>query len=160
MSKSRNFLLLTEMFIFVMIITIFMKDLMKTKAYKNLRNIMLQWGFSNTEASIYALLALSEKPLGAKKIAERINRAYSSVVNELNKLIRAGLVERTKGERCYEYSAVLDLIGIIRMERKRLISMLSEINKCLKEIDGNVRRELINHLEEALDYLGRLEKEV
>lgn len=137
-----------------------MRDLMKTKAYKNLRDLLIHWGFTNMEASIYALMALSQKPMGAREIAEKLNRAYSSVVNELNKLLRYGIVERSKGDRCYQYSAVIDLIGIIHMERRKLIRMLSNIKDSLESMRRERYGDFINHLEEALEYLGRLEREV
>ncbi len=142
-----------------MIIIITMRDLMKTKAYKSLRDLMIHWGFTETEASIYTLLALNQRAMDAREIAKEIHRAYSSVVNELNKLIRAGLVERTKGERCYNYTAVIDLIKLIRLERRKMLRMLTDLKGCLDDMDSGEYEEFRKHLEEALEYLGRLDKE-
>ncbi len=147
------------MFIYVMRILITMRDIMKTKAFQSLKDVMIHWGFGDTEASIYALLALSAKPMTAKEIAEKVGRAYSSVVNELNKLIRHGMVTRSKGEKCYHYSAVIDVIKIIRNERRKVINLLTEVRNDLEEMYDESVEELKNHVEEALKYLGELEKE-
>ncbi len=150
------------MFIYVMRILIIMKDMrkiMETKAFQSLKDVMIHWGFGDTEASIYALLALSARPMTAKEIAENIGRAYSSVVNELNKLIRHGMVTRSKGEKCYHYSAVIDVIKIIRNERRKVINLLTEVKNDLEEVYDESILELKNHVEEALKYLGELDRE-
>ncbi len=136
-----------------------MRDLINTRAFESLKHVMTHWGFNDTESAIYALLALSRKEMGAKEIAESIGRAYSSVVNELNKLIRYGLVTRRKIDKCYEYSAVIDLIQILRRERAMVRRLLTEVKECLDKIEVE-NEEFKEHLEEAIEYLGKLDREV
>ncbi len=136
-----------------------MENLINTRAFESLKRVMTHWGFNDTEAAIYALLALSRKQMTAKDLAEIIGRAYSSVVNELNKLIRYGLVERSKTNKCYEYSAVIDLIQILRRERAMVRRLLTEVKECLDKIDME-NEEFKEHLEEAIEYLGKLDMEV
>ncbi len=138
-------------------IIIIMRDIMETRAFQSLKDVMIHWGFGDTEASIYALLALSPGSMTAKEIAEKIGRAYSSVVNELNKLIRHGMVTRSKGEKCYHYSAVIDVIKIIRNERRKVINLLTQVMEDLENVKDNSVDELKRHLEEAIKYLGKLE---
>ena len=130
------------------------KNMIDSKAYQSLKNVMIHWGFGETEASIYALLALSPRPMTAKEIAEQIGRAYSSVINEINKLIRHGMVTRNKGEKCYHYSAVIDVIKIIKNERRKVINLLSQTKEFLEEYHNNSFEEFKKHLEEAIRYLG------
>ena len=140
-----------------MIFLITMRDMRRTKAYQSLKDVMIHWGFGHTEASIYALLALSSRPMTAKEIAKKIGRSYSLVVNEINKLIRNGLVIRNKSEKCYYYSAVIDVIKIIKNERGKVINLLSQTKDCLENVYNNSFEGLKRHLEEAIKYLGEME---
>ncbi len=140
-----------------MIIIIIMK---KSDAFNSLKKIMIHWGFGEMGASIYALLALSDKPMEAREIAKAVGRAYSSVVTELNNLRRYGLVERDKDERCYTYYAITDIVQIISNERKKVLNLLGEIKSSLEEIDNKTYQNFIIHLDKAIKYLGKLNREV
>ncbi len=132
-----------------------MINLINSKAYRSLRDVMIHWGFGHTGASIYALLALSSRPMTAKEIAEHVGRAYSSVINEINKLIRHGMVTRTKGEKCYEYSAVIDVIKIIKNKRKKVVDLLTHVKEGLDAYDHSFE-DFKKHLEEAIYYLNKM----
>ncbi len=136
---------------------IFLVTMRELDAYRSLKDIMIHWGFGDTEASIYALLALSSRPMTAKEISEKIGRAYSSVVNELNKLIRYGMVTRGKSGRCYYYSAVVDVMKIIKNERRKVINLLSQTKESLERTYGDSFNELKRHLDEAIRYLGKMD---
>ena len=142
-----------------MIITINMRDLKKHRTYDSLRRVMIHWGFGDLESAIYALLVMNQKPMTAKEIANEIGYAYSSVVNALNQLRRHDMVERKKSGKCYTYSAVIDFIRIIKNERLKVKNFLTEAKMALEEENGEYA-ELLEHLEEGIRYLGKLEKEV
>ena len=142
-----------------MIFIINMRDLKEHKTYESLRRVMIHWGFGELEAAIYALLVMKQKPMTAKEIANEIGYAYSSVVNALNQLRRHEMVERKKGVKCYTYSAVIDFIRIIKNERLKVKNFLTEAKMALEGKDEEYA-ELLRHLEEGIEYLGKLEKEV
>jgi len=136
-----------------------MIDLKEHKTYESLRRVMIHWGFGDLESAIYALLVMKQKPMTAKEIANEIGYAYSSVVNALNQLRRHEMIERKKGGKCYTYSAVIDFIRIIRNERMKVRNFLTEAKMALEAEDGEYA-ELLKHLEEGIEYLGKMEKEV
>ena len=120
---------------------------------------MLHWGFTDIEASVYSLLLLKKKALSAREIAEEIGYAYSSVVNALNRLKRFQLVEREKKGKCYFYTPVTNIVEIIRNERRIVRNYLIEVREALKE-GGEKYSELLKRVEEGIEYLGRVDKEV
>ncbi len=133
------------------------RTIMTSKAFAALKEMMLHWGFSETESSIYALLALYPQDLTAREIAELIDRAYSSVVNEINKLIRYGLVVRRKKNKCYHYGAVIDMVQIVRNEREKVRELLNEAKEAMVELPFE-NEELKEHLNEVLKYFRKLEE--
>jgi len=136
-----------------------MRDTINYETYNALKKVMIHWGFGDIEASIYALLVLKNKPMGAREIAEKVGYAYSSVVNALNQLRRYELVERDKNGKCYSYHAVIDFIKILKNERRRVKKLLTEIKEALKNEKENYT-ELLQHLENGIKYLGKIDKEV
>ncbi len=143
----------------IMIITINMINIKEHKTYDSLRKVMIHWGFGDLESAVYALLVMNRKPMSAKDIADELGYAYSSVVNALNQLRRHQLVERAKAGKCYVYSAVIDFVRIIKNERARVKNFLTEAKSALEEENGEYA-ELLKHLEEGIEYLGHVEKEV
>ena len=123
-----------------------------------MKKIMLHWGFTHIEASIYSLLLLKNEEMCAREIAEKTKYAYSSVINALNRLRRYHLVEREKKGKCYFYTPVTNIVEILRNERKRVRNYLIELRKALKE-EKEKYSELLRHVEEGIEYLGRAEKE-
>ncbi len=127
-------------------------------AYSALKKVMVHWGFGDIEADIYSLLVLSKRSMTAREIAEEIGYAYSSVVNGLNNLRRHYLVEREKNGRCYAYSANINIIQILKNERRLVISYLTEAKNALENDEDY--EDIVEHLEEGIKYLGKVEKEV
>jgi len=135
-----------------------MIDIRENGAYSALKKVMVHWGFGDIEADIYSLLVLSKKAKSAKEIADEIGYAYSSVVNGLNNLRRHYLVEREKNGRCYAYSANINIIQILKNERRLVISYLTEAKNALKTDEDYA--DIVKHLEEGIKHLGKVEKEV
>src|SRR3984957_7367154 len=70
-----------------------------------------QWGVNRSVSQIHALLYLSERPLTAEEIAERLGRARSNVSNSIKELITWDLIRRVpiKGDRREHYEAEVDV---------------------------------------------------
>jgi len=135
-----------------------MKDIIKNGARDALKKVVLHRGLNDIESEIYTLLVLSKTKMSAREIAESTGYAYSSVVNALNNLRRRYLVDRNKRARCYEYEANVDFVEMLRKERKQLIEYLTEAKNALKDKDDY--KDLVEHIEECIKYLGKVEKEV
>ncbi len=139
-------------------IMIFIITMIDEKLYSGLHKVMLHWGFRETAASIYALLVMENRPMTAKEIADKIGRAYSSVINELNTLRRYGLVDRRRVDRKCIYTAVTDLVEIIKNERRRVMKFFKEIKEGIDDRDEY--KKIIENVEKAIEYLGKIEEEV
>jgi DNA-binding transcriptional regulator GbsR (MarR family) len=70
-----------------------------------------QWGVNRSVAQIQALLFLSDRPLTAEEIAEKLGMARSNVSNSLRELLNWKLVTRVPvlGDRRDHYVAETDL---------------------------------------------------
>ena len=69
------------------------------------------WGVNRSVSQIHALLYLSEKPLTAEHIAERLGIARSNVSNSIKELLGWGLIRRAPvlGERRDYFEAETDI---------------------------------------------------
>lgn len=123
-----------------------------------IRSIFRHWKFGEIESNIMGVLLSSPRPLTAMEIANKIGYAYSTTVNSLNDLIRRGYVEKRRKERKYVYSADIDFVKIIEMEKKKLTHMLKELFEELRKMDAKERfGRLLEKIRIAMKYL---EKEV
>jgi DNA-binding transcriptional regulator GbsR (MarR family) len=70
-----------------------------------------QWGVNRSVAQIQALLILSERPLNAEEIAEKLGMARSNVSNSIKELLVWKLVHRVPmlGDRRDFYAAETDM---------------------------------------------------
>ena len=70
-----------------------------------------QWGVNRSVAQIHALLYLSEEPLTADVIAERLSMARSNVSNSIRELLAWRLIHRepVMGDRRDHYAAETDI---------------------------------------------------
>ncbi len=70
-----------------------------------------QWGVNRSVAQIQALLFLSERPLTAEDIADRLGIARSNISNSLKELLNWKLIRRVPvlGDRRDHYEAETDL---------------------------------------------------
>ena len=126
--------------------------------YDTLRKMMRHWGFGDACSSIYALLATTGESMTAEEISAHVGYAYSSVINELNYLMREGLVERGRKGKKYAYTAVVDLLGIIRKERHRLMSLLEEMRGALAPEKHGRLAKLAKNINSSLEYLKEVER--
>lgn len=83
-----------------------------------------KWGINRTVAQIHALLFISEEPLNAEGICNRLGVARSNVSNSLKELQNWGIanVVHLPGDRRDHFESVKDvyeLFRIIATERKR-----------------------------------------
>ncbi len=134
------------------------EDRNRQKAYEGIRRVMKHWGFGDSCASIYAVLVVSDKPMTADEISKSVGYAYSSVINELNRLMREGFIERGRKGRRYTYSAVTDFLEIIRKERHRLMGMLKETKNSLEGIKNRKMEGLAESINASLEYLREVER--
>ncbi|MGE3229772.1 MAG: GbsR/MarR family transcriptional regulator [Hyphomicrobium sp.] len=74
------------------------------------------WGVNRSVAQIHALLYVSERPLSAEEIAERLHLARSNVSNSLRELIAWSLIRRASplGARRDVYEAEADVFEMVR----------------------------------------------
>lgn len=70
-----------------------------------------QWGVNRSVAQIHALLYLSERPLNADEIGEKLGIARSNISNSLKELIGWKLIRRVPvmGDRREHFEAEVDL---------------------------------------------------
>ena len=83
-----------------------------------------KWGINRTVAQIHALLFISEEPLNAEDICNRLGVARSNVSNSLKELQNWGIVNvvHLSGDRRDHFESVKDVYELFRMiatERKR-----------------------------------------
>src|SRR5215212_1615014 len=74
-----------------------------------------QWGVNRSVAQIHALLYLSETPLTAEVIADRLGLARSNISNSIKELLSWGLIHRAPvlGDRRDHFVAETDIWEIV-----------------------------------------------
>ena len=74
-----------------------------------------QWGVNRSVAQIHALLYLSEQPLTAEAIADKLGMARSNVSNSIKELLIWGLIHRVPllGDRRDHFAAETDIWEIV-----------------------------------------------
>lgn len=101
-----------------------------------------QWGVNRSVAQIQALLFLSDRPLTAEDIADKLGIARSNVSNSLRELLAWKLARRVPvlGDRRDHYEAETDLwqmatkVAQGRKERE-IDPMVSAIREAMKQAD-------------------------
>jgi DNA-binding transcriptional regulator GbsR (MarR family) len=101
-----------------------------------------QWGVNRSVAQIQALLLLSDRPLTAEEIAEKLGMARSNVSNSIKELLSWKLVMRVPvlGDRRDHYVAETDLwqmaskVAQGRKERE-VDPMVAAIRAAMAEVD-------------------------
>ena len=118
------------------------------------------WGVNRSVAQIHALLYLSETPLTAEDIAERLAMARSNVSTSLRELLSWNLIRRVHamGDRRDFYEAEADMFEMVRriaMGRKsrEIDPALAVLRSCVAEaksdaaVPPSVRKRLTAMLE-------------
>ena len=100
-----------------------------------------QWGINRTMAQIHALLMISENPLSADEIMEKLNISRGNVNMNVRELITWGIVHKVLkfGERREFFTAEKDIyktaIQIMKERRKRELGPVIELLSELREGD-------------------------
>jgi DNA-binding transcriptional regulator GbsR (MarR family) len=121
-----------------------------------------QWGVNRSVAQIHALLYLSEEPLTAEVIAERLSMARSNVSNSIRELLAWRLIHRVPvmGDRRDHYAAETDVWEIVtRIAEGRKAREIDPAEAALKACVADARKDEAIHpaarerLETMLDFV-------
>ena len=124
-----------------------------------------QWGVNRSVAQIHALLYLSDQPLHAETICDKLGLARSNVSNGLKELQSYGIVRRVhvEGDRRDHFLADTDLWDMlmkITAERKRreMDPTIQFLGELAESLDG--RADVPTHVRERIgrmhDFIGTL----
>lgn len=105
-----------------------------------------QWGVNRSVAQIHALLYLSDRPLNADEIGDKLGIARSNISNSIKELISWRLVRRVPvlGDRRDHFEAEVDLWQMLtriaqgRKERE-IDPAVAALRKCRSEAEGDPR---------------------
>ncbi len=104
------------------------------------------WSVNRSVAQIHALLYVSDEPMTAEDIAERLGMARSNVSTSLRELVGWSLIRRvhTMGDRRDYYEAEADMFEMVRriaMGRKarEIDPALNVLRACVAEAKGDAR---------------------
>lgn len=102
------------------------------------------WGVNRSVAQIHALLYLSEQPLSAEEIAERLGMARSNVSTSLRELLSWNLIRRVHamGDRRDFYEAEADVFEMVRRialarKAREIDPAIAVLRSCLSEAKGD-----------------------
>lgn len=104
------------------------------KAIENIRRIMMRWGYTYSDAFIYGILLVSEKPMTINDLIEKSKLSRSAVSSSLARLERDYFVQVTKKGRI-KYHVALPLFAEKFLEQpKKLLE--KEVIPLRNLIDG------------------------
>ena len=127
----------------------------------NLKMVLKHWGFGEICSSIYATLALSDRPLTAREISERINYAYTTTINALNHSIGLRHIKKIREDGRNVYAIGTDLSEIIMERLNYFLLLLEETEESIKKLDNNLRdrlRGVFKMVDNAKNFIKKLEK--
>ena len=125
-----------------------------------------QWGVNRSVAQIQALLFLSDRPLTAEHIAEKLGMARSNVSNSIKELLGWKLIRKVPvlGDRRDHFEAETDLwqmatkIAQGRKERE-IDPMVEALHEAMEHIDdpriSPVVRKRLNSMHDFVDTVDR-----
>ena len=126
-----------------------------------------RWGVNRSVSQIHALLYLSDRPLTAEEIADRLGLARSNVSNSIKELTGWNLIRRIpiKGDRRDHFEAEADVwemftrISAGRKERE-LDPAIAALRACVAEAqdDPAVHRVAAARLKALLDFVETLDR--
>lgn len=122
-----------------------------------------RWGINRTMAQVQALLFISEQPLSADEIMNKLQISRGNVSMSLRELINWGIVNKmhVKGERKEFFTTekdVWELFKIVLRERKKreidpTIEVLHEILDTLESIEHEDKAYLQQQLTSLLEFV-------
>ncbi|MCC7250513.1 MarR family transcriptional regulator [Hyphomicrobium sp.] len=111
------------------------------------------WGVNRSVSQIHALLYVSDRPLAAEEIAERLHLARSNVSTSLRELLAWSLIRRASvlGDRRDFYEAEADVFEMVRRiaagrKTREIDPAILALRQCLAaaeddpRVSGEVRR--------------------
>ena len=126
-----------------------------------------QWGVNRSVSQIHALLYLSEEPLTAEAIAEKLGLARSNVSNSIKELLTWDLIRRVpiKGDRRDHFEAETNLweiamrIAAMRKERE-LDPAVDALKACVAEAgqDAKLHPLAAKRLKDMLAFVEMLDR--
>ena len=128
---------------------------------RNIKQVLNHWGFGEICSSIYAALALSDRPLTAKEISKHIDYAYTTTINALNRIIGLGHIRKMRQGRKNVYYIDSDLSDIIKEKLRHFLEILEETEKSIKQLDDRYRERLkgaLKTVDSAIQFLKKMEK--
>ena len=128
---------------------------------RNIKQVLNHWGFGEICSSIYAALALSDRPLTAKEISKRIDYAYTTTINALNRIIGLGHIRKMRQGGKNVYYIDSDLSDIIKEKLRHFLEILEETEKSIKQLDDRYRERLkgaLKTVDSAIQFLKKMEK--
>jgi DNA-binding transcriptional regulator GbsR (MarR family) len=127
----------------------------------NIKQVLNHWGFGEICASIYAALALSDRPLTAKEISKHIDYAYTTTINALNRSIGLGHIRKMRQGRKNVYYIDSDLSDIIKEKLSHFLEILEETEKSIEQLDDRYRERLkgaLKTVDSAIQFLKKMKK--
>ncbi len=126
-----------------------------------------KWGVNRSVAQIHALLYLSERPLTAEEIADRLALARSNVSNSIKELQAWNLIRRVpiKGDRREHFEAEADpwevfaRIAAGRKERE-IDPAIAALRACRAEAagDGKIHPVALARLNALLEFVDTMDR--
>lgn len=119
------------------------------------------WGVNRSVSQIHALLYVSERPLSAEEIAERLKLARSNVSTSLRELLAWSLIRRASvlGERREFYEAEADVFEMVRRiaagrKTREIDPAIAALRQCVaaSEDDERVSPEARRRFRSMLDF--------
>ena len=104
------------------------------------------WGVNRSVSQIHALLYVSDRPLSADEIADRLRLARSNVSTSLRELLSWSLVRRVSalGDRRDFYEAEADVFEMVRRiaagrKTREIDPAIAALRQCLAAAEGDAR---------------------
>jgi DNA-binding transcriptional regulator GbsR (MarR family) len=123
------------------------------------------WGVNRSVSQIHALLYLSDRPLTADDICERLGLARSNVSNSLKELLSWTLIRRVPvmGDRRDFFEAEADMFEMVRriaMGRKarELDPSLAMLKACVAEAGDDVPASARHRLNAMLQFMETVDR--
>jgi DNA-binding transcriptional regulator GbsR (MarR family) len=125
------------------------------------------WGVNRSVSQIHALLYISDTPLTAEDIADRLGIARSNVSNSLKELIGWQLIRRVHlmGDRRDHFEAEADLFEMVRRiaqgrKQREIDPTLAVLTACAAEAKGDrsISPAARAKLDSMLDFVGTVDR--
>lgn len=104
------------------------------------------WGVNRSVSQIHALLYVSDRPLSADEIADRLRLARSNVSTSLRELLSWSLIRRVSalGDRRDFYEAEADVFEMVRRiaagrKTREIDPAVAALRQCLAAAEGDAR---------------------